>query len=219
MIELVDKFDLPGLKIWLQLLSIGDRNDGEIRGNIDWICKSFLYLFTSNSRRYGTKWRQDRCKMTLEWMQDKHWISIKQEAILIVNHLKYHRSREQTESPPNQTEPSSYSKKNTQTSLPLVDPDLCVKDLVESWNESFKGKLPVVEWPLSSSRAKKAAMRLREHRALTFWQRVFNNINSSPFLLGANNGSWRCTLDFIIANDSNCVKIYEGAYHGKNQRA
>ena len=126
-IELVDKFNLPGLKIWLQLLSIADRNDGEVHGNIDWICKSFLYLFTSNSRRYGTKWRQDRCKMTLEWMQDKHWISIKQGSISVTNHWKYHRTQEKSGSSPDPTVPSSYPKKDIQTACRSLTPTFPLK--------------------------------------------------------------------------------------------
>jgi uncharacterized protein YdaU (DUF1376 family) len=97
------------------------------------------------------------------------------------------------------------------------DDRLTVKDLVDSWNEEFTGKLPTVEWPLSTSRHRKAAARLKEHEAVQFWNRVFTNIRGSPFLLGMGNanGSWRCTLDFVIANDANCVKIYEGAYSGQ----
>ena len=38
--------------------------------------------------------------MTLEWMQDKHWISIKQESISVTNHAKYHITRENEKVPP-----------------------------------------------------------------------------------------------------------------------
>lgn len=95
-----------------------------------------------------------------------------------------------------------------------VKPDsFSVQDLVDSWNDSFKDKLAQVEWPLSTSRETKARQRIREHVALEFWQTVFNNIASSQFLLGKSNGTWRCSFDFLIKNDTNVMKIYEGVYN------
>ena len=90
-----------------------------------------------------------------------------------------------------------------------------VKELVDGWNDWMKEKLPLVVWPLSLSRQKKARQRLQEHRGAEFWETVFKKILDSPFLLGVNNGSWKCTFDFMIANDSNCIKIWEGQYGNK----
>ncbi len=107
---------------------------------------------------------------------------------------------------------SHISEEDTLSSTSDEDSEISVKDLVESWNEIFKGRLPQVEWPLSKTRHHKCACRLKEHSRLDFWQRVFDNIGESQFLLGRSNGSWACTLDFLIANDTNCTKIYEGSY-------
>lgn len=95
---------------------------------------------------------------------------------------------------------------------------LTVKDFVESWNENFKGSLPQVSWPLSASRARKVAARIKEHADATFWETVFGNIDSSPFLMGrAQNGNghetWRCTMDWLVENDRNCLKVFEGQYN------
>lgn len=91
-----------------------------------------------------------------------------------------------------------------------------VTDLVNSWNEWFEGKLSKVQLPLSKSRLRKANLRLKEHPSVEFWKTVFEQINKSQFLLGSINSkghdNWRCTFDFIIDNDSNCVKIAEGNY-------
>lgn len=96
--------------------------------------------------------------------------------------------------------------------------ELSVKDLVDSWNEHFTKILPQVEWPLSSSRAQKTKVRIHEHPNLEFWSRVFSNIRSSDFLTG-QSGRWKCTFDFLISNDTNAVKIYEGSYsNGKNSK-
>lgn len=119
-LELTDRFGLAGLKIWLQLLSIGDRNDGEVRGQIEYICQSLLFCFASNSRRYGTKWRLNRCQMVLEWMRNKGWIETKSNLILISNHANYHKTRGPNKVPSEPSEPSepSYLKKDKKGTQP-----------------------------------------------------------------------------------------------------
>ncbi len=120
----------------------------------------------------------------------------------------------------NVTAKSNASSESESESESLLDqkedirrPELSVQDLVDSWNEVFKDKLPLVEWPLSTTRHRKANARLKEHRTLEFWQQVFDKIGESRFLLGQGNGTWKCTLDFLINNDTNCVKIFEGSYN------
>lgn len=89
--------------------------------------------------------------------------------------------------------------------------DLSVQDLIESWNEQLAPPLPSVLWPLSASRHRKAAMRLREHPGMDFWITVFQKVLASNFLTGKKT-DWRCSIDFIIANDTNVLKICEGGY-------
>ena len=95
-----------------------------------------------------------------------------------------------------------------------------VTDLAESWNDWFGDKLPKIEIPLTDSRQVNAEARLNEHPDKNFWKKVFEQINQSKFLLGLSNGKshpdWKCTFDFLIANDSNCLKISEGNY-GKTE--
>ncbi len=87
-----------------------------------------------------------------------------------------------------------------------------LQSFVEDWNSEFKNQLPSVQLPLSQSRTRKLKLRLQEHPEEEFWNTVFTNIDRSPFLQGNGKTGWRCTLDFLIANDSNCVKIAEGNY-------
>ena len=100
------------------------------------------------------------------------------------------------------------------TDLPakIPKPDMSVQEFVESWNEIFSGILPTVEWPLARSRHDKAAARLKEHRSMDFWKKVFQNITASDFLMGKTGGTWKCNFDFLINNDLNATKIYEGSY-------
>lgn len=92
--ELTETFGDWGLRVWLQLLSISDRNEGRVKGNLDTTSKAMSRLWGSNSRRYNTGWRQNRARMMLEWMQDKRWIKIESESIYVCNYSRYNPSRD-----------------------------------------------------------------------------------------------------------------------------
>ena len=90
----------------------------------------------------------------------------------------------------------------------------------EDWNSTFSDRLAVVRLPLSESRKRKLRLRLHEHPQEEFWDNVFTNIGQSKFLLGNGGDGWRCTFDFVIDNESNCLKIDEGQYaEGKKRNA
>jgi hypothetical protein len=89
-------------------------------------------------------------------------------------------------------------------------------DLVEGWNDlcAPMGLVRVAE--LSVSRRKQAALRLREHPEDEFWNAVFTRIRGSPFLCGLKpkpgHEHWKASFDWLIGNDTNALKIYEGKY-------
>lgn len=97
----------------------------------------------------------------------------------------------------------------------VITPD----DLRDGWNEHCAPLgLPKVEM-LSATRRQKALARLREHKEIEFWNVVFGQIRGSPFLLGhqktngdAKHPHWKANFDWLIDNDTNVVKVYEGRY-------
>jgi hypothetical protein len=91
--------------------------------------------------------------------------------------------------------------------------EISAEELVESWNDAFRDRLPGVVLPMAESRRKKILKRLKEHPSREFWEKVFTNINASAFLLGQTGGTWRCTLDWLVKNDDACVKVFEGGYN------
>jgi len=91
--ELTDTFGDWMLRVWLQLLSVADRNDGVIKGELRWIGRSMSYLWGSNSRRYNTEWRANKITMACEWMANKGWIKIESDRIVVCNHALYHPRR------------------------------------------------------------------------------------------------------------------------------
>jgi hypothetical protein len=85
-------------------------------------------------------------------------------------------------------------------------------EIVQSWNEVLGPLgLPRVTF-LNDFRKSKLRQRLKEHPDFDFWNRVFNRIGKSKFLQGENARNWRCSFDFLINNDTNAIKIYEGQY-------
>lgn len=222
-IELSSTFGDRSVFMWLRMLSWSDRNEGEL-GTAEQIASTFgRCIDQAHPNRAAGK-----AALIVRWMLTQGWVephlsptqgapNADPSVMYIAKFAKYHRTEEPKPLPPDlpdQTEPL----KNHKNDSPRPASCMSVQELVESWNESFDNKLPKVEWPLSDSRKRKATMRLKEHIALDFWQQVFDNVASSSFLLGTGNGNWRCTFDFLIANENNCLKIYEGVYSNDKNR-
>lgn len=65
---------------------------------------------------------------------------------------------------------------------------------------------------VSDKRKKKLICRLREHPDTEWWQKVFEKIQSTKFLRGENKSGWKCSFDWLIENDTNAIKVFEGNY-------
>jgi hypothetical protein len=94
------------------------------------------------------------------------------------------------------------------------------EDLLEGWNEHCTplGLSRVKE--LTATRRKHALLRLHEHPKPEFWETVFGGIRTSPFLKGLGKPrkegekAFRVSFDWLLENDTNAVKIFEGKYNG-----
>lgn len=90
-------------------------------------------------------------------------------------------------------------------------------DLLAMWNEQAHPAMPRAQ-KLTGSRRRKIETRLRENPEPEFWEDVIEAAGASPHCRGESrpapgaNKPWRCTLDFIVDNDTNALKILEGAY-------
>lgn len=97
------------------------------------------------------------------------------------------------------------------------------KDKVREVKEKNEGLHPLVELfnstcisspkikTLSKSRIRKIQLRLKEN-PLDWWKKVFEEVEATPFLKGENKNGWKATLDWLIDNDKNALKVYEGNY-------
>ena len=82
--ELVEAYGAPGIRVWLELLSISDRNEGEVPGNINSICTPLAGACNTKS---------SRVQAVLYWMIGRQWIE-NSSPIRIRNYAKYHISRD-----------------------------------------------------------------------------------------------------------------------------
>lgn len=81
------------------------------------------------------------------------------------------------------------------------------KVVVDNWN---KIGLSHVQ-SLSKSRKDKIRLRVKE-QGLERVLEAFRRVEQSSFLMGDNKQGWKCTFDWLFANDSNIVKVLEGNY-------
>ena len=100
-----------------------------------------------------------------------------------------------------------HSKSNIQNS-----PD--IRRIVDLWNETCPALTPVKV--CTGARRKKIAERLRQFgdtdKALATFADVFARCRSSAFLNGRNARHWKVTFDWLMADDTNWVKVWEGRY-------
>lgn len=80
------------------------------------------------------------------------------------------------------------------------------------FNETFKGKLPMVA-NMTEARRKAVKARIAEYNKDTVFL-VFQKVLASPFLLGCNDRNWKCDFDWIF-KAANFTKILEGNYDEK----
>lgn len=64
----------------------------------------------------------------------------------------------------------------------------------------------------SSKRKKHFATRMKECLFSDNLNQIFTNIANSKFLTGDNDRGWKIDVDWLIANDSNYIKVLEGKY-------
>jgi hypothetical protein len=209
--------------VWIHMLSIADRNDGRLKGDQGLIAASLAHI--SGSMKLS--WARDRVLAALRWMADKGWIEVRSDAVLIRNYSEYHKTRGKKESqegfqwhpllPILPTEPSLQgSLTGSGRQAAPQSPEMTTQEFIESWNEICASEgLPAVK-DLSNGRRKKIAARLRRYPSVDFWEQVFNGVNRSDFLSGrkpsAEHPNWRATIDWLIENDENPLKVVEGSY-------
>lgn len=88
---------------------------------------------------------------------------------------------------------------------------LQVRAFAQLWNDAFKDSgVPTVNLnKLSDKRKGKIKSRLKQEPKLDYWKGLFEKLHKLPFYMGDNDNQWTVTLDYMIANEDNHVKIFE----------
>ena len=81
--ELTERFGDRSLRIWIEVLSIADRNEGVVGQETE-------YLFSTLSHRSHTSLK--KVKQVLDYAKSKMWL-LSGESLRVRNHAKYHRTR------------------------------------------------------------------------------------------------------------------------------
>ena len=77
--------------------------------------------------------------------------------------------------------------------------------------------LPKPDYPKSNSpRAKAINGRWKENRNLAAFRDIFTKVESSNFLKGNNDRSWKCNIDWVL-KPGNWQKIKEDIYDSRAQ--
>ena len=83
-------------------------------------------------------------------------------------------------------------------------------DFIEFFN-TMTQNLPKVSI-LTAKRKAKISLRLKEHPDLEWWKQVFLKAAQTRIPNKNSRGDWRPTFDWLIDNDNNAVKVFEGNY-------
>jgi hypothetical protein len=89
-----------------------------------------------------------------------------------------------------------------------------VDEFIAYWNSNRN--LPKVQ-AITKGRREKFNSRWKEEPFKTQWKEVIDTVAGSSFLTGTNDRGWKATFDWILANDSNYMKVLEGKYTTKEE--
>lgn len=128
--ELTDKFGDRALRVWLEMLSWSDRNEGLLKGKIEWWTQSLMSVYHCHNPRW---YRRDleRLQKAIRWMSERGWIALRsasdgyqsdvregsETALVVLNYAKYHKQRVTNKLPSEPSEPSEPSKNHKNDSL------------------------------------------------------------------------------------------------------
>lgn len=109
--------------MWLELLSVADKNMGLVKGEPEIIARSMAFVCVTpaqdvldscpKSARRLSKWSPIRARKVLDWMVERSWLVPVTCGFLVSKYAEYHRQREHKssrdgikEAPPLPTEPT-----------------------------------------------------------------------------------------------------------------
>ena len=108
--ELTDRHGDRALRVWLEILSVTDRNEGEFKGEQEYIVRALSSKCRTNSAKVLS---------VLEYAKSKEWL-LPDWPLRTRNHAKYHRTEEHNKFPQGNVSgsPPSKTSKTSETNSP-----------------------------------------------------------------------------------------------------
>jgi hypothetical protein len=198
--EMTDRFGDRSLRVWLEMLSMANHNDGTVGDDSPDLRRVLANRCRVTGQTVANLW---------SWLDEQLWIT-RGSTVRIAKWLKYNSSRETINFPTGEFKNAHTTQYNTIKKKRDVNPsDSPINEFLKVY-VSYAPKLPQPR-EVTTGRASKIRARLKEHD-MDFWREVFTKANKSPFLCGDNDRGWKANLDWFISNDENAVKVLEGTY-------
>lgn len=217
------------LSTYLALLSLVNFEDREFDSSLfSGTLKAGQYIITSHKLADMTGFHRATIFRHLTKLQRKNLINrhtCRNQAMLItvLNYSEIHGGATTPATTPATTYATTpatkkeevRNKKEEGNSPPPPPPDPRIDDFVSLWVEEAGDRLGK---PRGVSRTRRAHIkaRLSENPDLEYWRQVFKNVAASDFCNGHNDRGWKASIDWVIRNDENHLKISEGKYANKN---
>ena len=209
------------LRVWLELLSISDRNDGYLPPMSQTLARALAGRCQVSAKTVTRVW---------DYASVYTWI-VSDPTPRVRNHARFHHTRDAKEIPPGEPETSppilsepilpNLPKKKDNTSHPRTDEWPSPTALFKLYNDLTPGEWSAIE-TISPARIIKAKKYLVQFPKKEFWEEVFAEIHKSQWLRGLSHSNGReafrnRNLDWLMSKGKgdqveNCVKVSEGRY-------
>ncbi len=164
------------------------------------------YATYSLGNQFGNQDTHDQVKHNIVTSVQEHVQEHVQESVQVnvQDNVQRYKSKEKREK---NKEVRKEKKEDTNVSSKEKIP---YQEILDSYHEICKTLPKVIK--LTKDRKAKIKKRWEDFSTLESWRELFAKAEDTAFLHGDNNRGWKGNLDFLIANETNPIKVLEGKY-------
>lgn len=223
-------------EIWDWLLKEANHKDNKIKGTM---IKRGQLIRTYKDIQEGLHWKKGYCKLTYKKWQCENSMKLLTKLQMITttkttrglfiticnyctyqnpkNYESHNDSHKRATREPQTTDTinkkGNKDKKDKKKEEQNKEAPFSFNFTIDKWNEKLEPKIR----QLSESRKDKLRVRLKERMFTDNYEKILEIIKTTPFLQGSNDRGWTADFDWLIANDTNYLKVLEGKYKNKSK--